>query len=114
MAGTRFYPRHLRRSAFVRLAVSVGLVAGVVVAAAAPASASPVWSVAASPSPFGPSSGHLVGVACPSATSCFAVGTDLNFNGTLVERWNGTSWSIVTSPTVQGELNGVSCASTTS
>ena len=37
---------------------------------------------------------------------------------TLVERWNGTSWSIVTSPNPSGAtfavLSGVSCPSTTS
>ena len=89
-----FY-RRSRGPAFVRLAVAVALVTAVV-APGLPASAAPTWSVVASPSPVGPPSGTLRSVTCPSIDRCFAVG----FYGpdgpnlkTLIERWNGTSWS---------------------
>ena len=76
------------------------------------------WSIMLSPNAFGlPSS--LSDVACPSTTNCFAVGGTWNKTASvakaLVEHWNGTSWSIVPSPTTgSGSLNGVSCPSTTS
>ena len=43
----------------------------------------------------------LGGVACTSASNCFAVGYGLG-RGTLVEQWNGSSWSIVASPNPGG------------
>ena len=66
---------------------------------------------------------QLSGVACPSATSCFAVGsvaheTQTSFSvAPLVERWNGTTWSITKLPATGApiaELNAISCASPTS
>ena len=56
--------------------------------------------------------GGFNGVSCASPQSCVAVGS--GFNGPLIERWNGTKWSIATSPappTGNGaELDAVSCA----
>lgn len=55
----------------------------------------------------------LVGVSCPSAASCFAVGYA---NKVVVERWTGRgSWSIMSSPNpdVQSILVGVSCPNMT-
>lgn len=59
----------------------------------------------------------LTSVACVSASDCIAVGY-ASVNGTtvpLVERWNGTSWTLHTSPlpsgTSTGRLIGVSCTS---
>jgi hypothetical protein len=76
------------------------------------------WSIVTSPSPSpGTTDAVLIGVACPSKTSCYAVGhyaTD-SARKTLVEHWNGTSWSIVTGPDpIGGFLSGVSCPSKTS
>jgi hypothetical protein len=80
------------------------------------------WSIVPSPNPTGYS--YLNGVTCASTTSCDAVGysaTSPNFltGSTLVEHWNGTSWSIVASPngppgTTSAALSGVSCPTTTS
>jgi len=70
----------------------------------------------------------LLGVSCATATSCFAVGGDARigvFDGsftyhdeqTLIERWNGSTWSIVKSPdpgTDFNELSSVSCPSANS
>lgn len=83
------------------------------------------WSVRASPNPSGAAYNVLTGVACPSTTMCFAVGTssadDFSVQRTLIQRWNGTRWSIVPSPNVaQGKvsvhnrLSSVSCPSAAS
>lgn len=60
----------------------------------------------------------LTGITCPSVSFCFAVGTSysLHYNDyrTLIERWNGSSWSIVDSPNPTAgdtHLAKVSCAS---
>jgi hypothetical protein len=74
------------------------------------------WSVVASPNPA--PAGHyneLLSVSCLSAANCFAVGEAGTGNPmkTLIEHWNGTSWSIVPSPNPAGAtvsmLRGVSC-----
>jgi hypothetical protein len=57
-------------------------------------------------------------VSCATTTDCVAVGFVETLNGatTLIERWNGSSWSIVTSPnrsSARNYLNDVSCASPT-
>ena len=63
----------------------------------------------------------VTGVSCASATLCFAVGYDGSggpegpggFAQSLIERWNGTSWSVTTSANLPGAamsvLTGVSC-----
>ncbi|MCL4445595.1 MAG: hypothetical protein M1134_01785, partial [Actinobacteria bacterium] len=75
------------------------------------------WSIAADPNAFFWQGSYLSSVSCTSSTSCTAVGY-YNNNGvsqTLIESWNGTSWSIATSPGGPGsELSGVSCTSSTS
>ncbi len=74
------------------------------------------WSIAPTPSfEFG-SGPTLEGVSCSSSTSCMAVGSDSNsgHSQTLVESWNGTNWSVVSSPspgTSSNVLNAVSCTS---
>jgi hypothetical protein len=58
------------------------------------------WSVVSSPSPGGAS--DLKGVAIVSANDIWAVGAFIPssnvFEQTLIEQWNGTSWSVVSSP----------------
>jgi hypothetical protein len=60
------------------------------------------WSSVASPLP--PGGGELRDADAVSATTAFAVGFSNSSNGfnTLVERWNGTAWSILPSPNVAG------------
>src|SRR5207253_4952654 len=60
--------------------------------------------------------GTLSSVSCPSIKLCFAVGryetTGTAATHTLVERWNGTAWSIVhspDSPAGPSALSGISC-----
>jgi hypothetical protein len=64
-----------------------------------------------------------MGVACPSAAACFAVGVAFDGNafvghpnsvGSITERWDGSSWSIQTTPTAKTAgtvLNAISCSS---
>ena len=71
-----------------------------------------------SPSP-GDNGNGLNGVSCLSADSCIAVGEfyiDSQSAQTLVESWDGTSWSVVPSPSppkAGAYLQGVSCVSPT-
>jgi hypothetical protein len=63
-------------------------------------------------------SNNLSSVSCPTTTNCFAVGAYATTPGadTLVEQWNGTSWSMITTPNPSADTNklaGVSCPSTT-
>jgi len=77
------------------------------------------WKIVSSPNQTGAVDSGFNGVSCTSATSCFAVGqydTDV-LTRTLVERWDGSKWSIVASPnrgSAPNELSGVVCPTTTS
>ncbi|HEV2450705.1 MAG TPA: hypothetical protein VGS62_02105, partial [Streptosporangiaceae bacterium] len=77
------------------------------------------WTIQTTPNASGEASNQLNGLSCPSATTCTAVGSSANGTNTvpLAETWNGTSWSIQTTPDPSGStfnpLNGVSCASVT-
>ena len=80
------------------------------------------WSIRHVPSPQKAQS-ELLGVSCPSKTDCFAVGNWTADNGKrntypLLERWNGSRWSM--RPTAepygsvnQVELDSISCTSQT-
>lgn len=74
------------------------------------------WSILP-PARIPPSTEFAVfaGVSCVSSDQCVAVGSYYNgsTNLALVEAWNGSAWSIRTTPTASGVqasvLNGVSC-----
>jgi hypothetical protein len=114
MRGRRSRPTYA--TGFACLAV-----AGMATAAllAPPASAAPAssWTTVSSPSRGIQSS--LQAVSCTSSTSCVAVGsyaTGLGYDRTLVENWNGSTWTIVSSRnqgTGGNVLDGVSCTSST-
>ena len=61
----------------------------------------------------------LFGVTCASASECWSVGyyydPITHINHTLIDRWDGTSWSIVNSPDTSANrdnlLFGVTCVS---
>ena len=81
------------------------------------------WSIVPSPSATGADFSRLYGVSCSSTTSCFAVGQQFvrstSLGKTLVERWNGKTWSIVPSPNpstpkISSELHAVSCVNASS
>jgi hypothetical protein len=99
---------------------SVLLSGGVLAVVGTPSTASaaaPSWSIVSSPSTSATQANNLNGVSCISASDCTAVGDYFNgtYRQTLIERWNGTSWSIVSSPNVSATDNnlllGVSCFS---
>jgi hypothetical protein len=76
------------------------------------------WSVVPSPSPGASMSSSLSGVAAASASSVWAVGdffsTSTGTDQALLEHWNGSSWSVVSSPTSSvsvASLNGVAVTS---
>jgi hypothetical protein len=76
------------------------------------------WSIVTSPNTSTIQDNSLSDVTCASVSNCWAVGSYVNdsfHDQTLIEHWNGTSWSIVTSPnssaTEFNELTGVSCTS---
>jgi hypothetical protein len=72
------------------------------------------WSIVSSPSPNPGKANALTGLACPSAKDCWAVGLTFpgNYSGSLTERWNGSKWSVVSTPTSKsGQLIGDGCFS---
>jgi hypothetical protein len=76
------------------------------------------WAIVSSPNTSTMQTNLLFGVTCVSASECWAVGYYFNDNfipQTLIERWDGTSWAIVTSPNTDPTQNnflvGVTCVS---
>jgi hypothetical protein len=76
------------------------------------------WSVVPSPAVGANASNELSGVSCTSASVCVAVGSFTpsgQATQTLVEQWDGTSWSVSPSPDEDAArpnvLSGVSCTS---
>jgi hypothetical protein len=75
------------------------------------------WTIERTAQPSGAAVSFLSALSCPSPRSCTAAGYLTNRGGlgeTLVERWNGTSWTVQPTPTPTGatlvQLVGVSCA----
>ena len=79
-----------------------------------------VWTIVASPNRGQNDSNTLTGVSCIAANSCKAVGYSRGTGGvwkTLIESWNGQTWTLVNSPikgTASNVLNAVSCVSANS
>jgi hypothetical protein len=75
------------------------------------------WAIQTVPNPAGASLARFASVSCVSTTACTAVGVEAtgSDNGGLVERWNGTSWTVQSAPVVAGSalFAGVSCPSLT-
>jgi hypothetical protein len=85
-----------------------------------------VQAAGAAPSPWsvlhsgdrGTGDNVLNGVTCVSLTDCFGVGYYTTTSGVqqpMIERWNGTIWGVLPTPTVgqYSMLNSVSCISAT-
>jgi hypothetical protein len=75
------------------------------------------WAIVPAPSPnvSVPLTATLSAVSCASPSMCVAVGSYLDSNGNpagaLAELWNGSSWSLLTTPKLMAAtLDGVSCA----
>lgn len=80
------------------------------------------WSVETTPAVEGKTDSWLEGVSCTSSSACTAVGyASVGHSGSSVHqsvamRWNGTKWTIESTPNVEGfdtYLHAVSCASAT-
>lgn len=75
------------------------------------------WSVVPSPNTSPTSDNFLNGVTCTSASECWAAGAAAigSTFQSLIERWDGSAWTIVptpnTNPTKNNVLFGVTCAS---
>src|SRR5262245_3804682 len=76
------------------------------------------WGIQSTPNRAGAAASALFSVDCTSPRSCMAVGgthSPTNIGGFLAERWNGTRWSILPTPTLPpGMLSIVSCTSPSS
>jgi hypothetical protein len=81
------------------------------------------WSIMNAPIPAGSHFSQLTGVACPSATNCFAVGkyftggSILGPSRAFTERWDGSRWRVTAlhpSGASSSALSDVACRSTTS
>jgi RHS repeat-associated protein len=76
------------------------------------------WSVQTTPNASSGAPNYLESVSCTATSACTAVGyyyvTQQGPELTLAERWNGTSWTIQSTPNPSGspssQLWGVSCA----
>ena len=106
--------------------LAVGLVFGqaVVVGAAVTSSAArgrtaastAAWAIQSSPNVRVPGNVQVTSAACASASTCFAVGEQDGTVGSvsLIEKWNGSAWSVVDAPdptgAVSGRLNAIACA----
>jgi hypothetical protein len=103
-------------------AVPISLVATFLVAnGQANAAVELSWAVQTTPNPAGTSSDNeLLGVSCPGARACTAVGyydtPSRRATDGLAERWNGSTWAVQTLPKPTGarsyRMFGVSCPST--
>jgi hypothetical protein len=102
--------------------VLIGVVFAIVTAiVGSPAAvAQGAWVVVPSSNTSGTEQNVLNGVTCVSSSHCWAVGSyfnsSLGLTQTLIEEWDGSSWSITNSPNVTGqfqELRSVTCVSDT-
>ncbi|MGA2928769.1 MAG: hypothetical protein ABSG43_22820, partial [Solirubrobacteraceae bacterium] len=76
------------------------------------------WSIQSTLNPQGAANSELRGVRCAGSTTCTAVGCFINAAGqdvTLAVHWNGTNWTIQSTPnpagTVSSQLDAVTCTS---
>lgn len=73
------------------------------------------WSLQTAATPMGATSSELSAVSCTSSSACTAVGryTLEGTSVTLAQRWNGSSWTVQSTPNPAGatssSLLGVSC-----
>jgi hypothetical protein len=108
--------RLTRSGSVARFAIAAIVAASVIVVHASAVSASG-WATVGSPNRG--SGDGLQAVSCTSSINCMAVGsyaTGLGFDRTLVESWNGSTWTIASSRnqgTGENVLDGVSCTSAT-
>jgi hypothetical protein len=98
----------------LRIALAAACATLALALALLPASGLAAWSLQTAANPGGTNS-SLLGVSCPTATWCTAVGTSdaSGVGGDIAETWNSPTWSldsvIVNPERKNAALNGVSC-----
>ena len=108
-----------RSGRFLRAGIAtvlcLGTVAFTIGFVTTPASAQATWNTISSPNAAGSASSGLMGVTCITKSDCWAVGYSSASGGgttSLAEWWNGTSWSVATTPnpgTAENRLENISC-----
>jgi hypothetical protein len=100
------------------VSLGVAMLAATPASAQVPATGGGTWSVVSSPNTAEPAN-SLSSVACVSDSDCWSVGSSFDL-GTdsgdpVIEQWNGSAWSMVTSPATggAGALSSVTCLSST-
>jgi hypothetical protein len=70
------------------------------------------WKLQSVPMPSGTNQAELSSISCPAANWCMATGFE-DTSAALTEVWNGTAWSIVSSPAIgqTTQIDHVSCPS---
>ena len=76
------------------------------------------WSVGPNVAPASSQASLLWDVTCVTASDCWAVGAQGTGNGKLpnllAENWNGSTWSVVPTPDINGYLLSVTCTGASS
>jgi hypothetical protein len=110
----------VRFSKHLAVAAAVALGGGIAAPGIAVAGAGPSWAIQSTPSPGGRQGSILLGMSCPSARACTAVGAISPLSrpkGTITEYWNGRKWAVQHAPNPSdagaSPLLGVSCSSAT-
>lgn len=67
-----------------------------------------LWSLQATSNPTASTRFEMKSVSCISATSCIAIGKNLYNGKSFIDRWNGSSWTLL-SGTVAAEMRHLSC-----
>jgi hypothetical protein len=102
------------RGSWVGLA---GAITALILSVLASVASAASWSVQPTPNPSSAPVSSLTSVSCSSADACTAVGYVVTSSGayqTLAERWDGSAWSIQSTPNPSAEnsqLSAVSCHS---
>ncbi len=88
------------------------ILAGDSAAAVPPTVTASSWTAVSAPTAPQPVSLSVNGVACATSVFCVAVGQQGMGASTLIEQWDGSSWTLVPGATASqgGILDGVSCA----
>src|SRR5260221_7355376 len=101
----KYMKRKALVSVFVPIVIAMLLRTGL--AEALSAQTCGMWHIVSSPNP-GQGYWQFNGVAAVSDDDVWTVGGGAGGYGpTLIENWNGKKWSIVSSPKVDGQLNGI-------
>ena len=78
------------------------------------------WAIVSTPNPAGFAKSHLYDVACPASADCWAVGkaakkaSEGENPAAMLQRWDGTKWTLVSASGLPTQLSRVSCDSTSS